>query len=173
MQNRKSATGRRSEGRGSVCKSAGIAPVCLFNTILFHTEAGRLLCRRLSGRRQGLCSAGRSPSLAVCPSDGPRRSHPLPAPLRCCLLGQRPAMAVLRVSNRAAWPPLPSRATVQRQRGPRPHRPPPAAMLCRRQRWGHCDHGLSSLGMASAGLNSTPSPALRVRVYLLGFYIGI
>lgn len=40
-QNHKSAMGRTSERRGSVRKSVGIAPVCLFNKILFHKKAHR------------------------------------------------------------------------------------------------------------------------------------
>ena len=139
MQNHKSATGRRSERRGSVRKSVGIAPVCLFNKILFHKEAGRLLSGLGGG--EGLCSAKpviQPVRLSVPPSDGPCRSQPQPAlaPARFALAPsfdgciqhlELCALALLR-------PPPPSRATIQWQRGARPCCPPPAAMLCHRQR---------------------------------------
>lgn len=78
-QNHKSAMGRTSERRGSVRKSVGIAPVCLFNKILFHKKAHRArlgasccsVCRR---RRGAVCwypscvhlSACLSACLSVC-----------------------------------------------------------------------------------------------------------
>lgn len=87
MQNHKSAVGRTSERRGSVRKSAGIAPVCLFNKILFHKNAPSL--QRAEEEARGrtlpalLCAwQPRAPSvplsvcpsvpLSVCPSDAPR-----------------------------------------------------------------------------------------------------
>lgn len=83
MQNHKSAVGRTSERRGSVRKSAGIAPVCLFNKILFHKNAPSL--QRAEEEARGrtlpalLCAwQPRAPSvpLSVCPSDAP---HARPA----------------------------------------------------------------------------------------------
>lgn len=103
MQSHKSAAGRRSERRGSVRKSVGIAPVCLFSKILFHKEAGRLPA---GWRRRGavLCPfTPVHPSVRL--SDGPHRSRPQPAPPQHCLLQQHPLGAVFRMLTGAPWPP--------------------------------------------------------------------
>lgn len=82
MQNHKSAVGRTSERRGSVRKSAGIAPVCLFNKILFHKNAPSLQrAEEARGRMLPalLCAwqpCAPSVRLSVCPSDAP---HARPA----------------------------------------------------------------------------------------------
>lgn len=84
MQSHKSAMGRRSERRGSVRKSVGIAPVCLFNKTLFHKKAGGLPSGGRAARSappgvRGLRSASPSSSPSVRLSDGARRSPPHPA----------------------------------------------------------------------------------------------
>lgn len=84
MQSHKSAAGRRSKRRGSVRKSVGIAPVCLFNKILFHKEASRL---PVGGRRQGAVLWPFTPvHPSICLSDGSYHFQLQPAPPQHCLL---------------------------------------------------------------------------------------
>lgn len=153
MQSCKSAAGHGSERRGSVCKSGGIAPVCLFNKILVHEEqqvpVGAVCPPHARQGREGLCV---HLSIRWIPLSASKASFESGSRVKTVLSGTVTVQGHQPVAQRCPFVPLaPGSAAV------------PQTVLGELGSW---------LATANTELNSLLT-ALQVRVYLLGFYIGI